>query len=458
MHVMDDQNRIALIETKTVSDGVQVLSPIPVVRYQLGNHLGSASLELSDDGNIISYEEFHPYGTTAYHAGGSVVEGSVKRYRYTGMERDEESGLAYHGARYLAVWLGRWLNTDPIGISDGSNIYRYVGNNPERLVDSTGLARYCTAENPSGLDIFEKDTPTPSTPETSDNTNNQKGADAIAKGGILEPLSYLPLNQAVGMFVSHVASEAWDWASSEYIVPGKVPLIPRSLVKKIENSLENLSNDPTLQGELAVFADLAVIIEAPMTSTAPFKIPKVKGTPGAPNIPKVKGTPDALKTTIGGIPDDKIPAKSLVDRANELQEKIGSRRSTTVVTRTLVDNDSTVDLVTNSNKGRLAPKIRNDLEGSEIEVYNRTSKARPRKWPHDKPVPSEFRYHADTGGVTAAQELIEQLGEGTIVAAGISRDACNICGLVLREAGLVPVDPDSLDYWVRPGFEHLLLP
>jgi hypothetical protein len=37
-----------------------------------------------------------------------------KRYRYTGKERDEESGLYYHGARYYAPWLGRWTAIDPL--------------------------------------------------------------------------------------------------------------------------------------------------------------------------------------------------------------------------------------------------------------------------------------------------------------------------------------------------------
>ena len=65
------------------------------------NHLGSASVELDEDGALISYEEYHPYGTTAFQAGRSAAEVSLKRYRYTGKERDEETGLNYHGARYL---------------------------------------------------------------------------------------------------------------------------------------------------------------------------------------------------------------------------------------------------------------------------------------------------------------------------------------------------------------------
>ena len=40
-----------------------------LIRYQLGNHLGSASVELDDSGALISYEEYHPYGTTAFQAG-----------------------------------------------------------------------------------------------------------------------------------------------------------------------------------------------------------------------------------------------------------------------------------------------------------------------------------------------------------------------------------------------------
>ena len=79
-----------------------------LIRYQFGNHLGSASLELDDQAQIISYEEYYPYGSTSYQAVRSQTEVSLKRYRYTGKERDEESGFNYQRARYYAPWLGRW--------------------------------------------------------------------------------------------------------------------------------------------------------------------------------------------------------------------------------------------------------------------------------------------------------------------------------------------------------------
>ena len=71
LHIMDDKQRIALVETRTQGDDG---SPAQLIRYQFGNHLGSASLELDDQGQIISYEEYFPYGSTSYQAGRSQTE------------------------------------------------------------------------------------------------------------------------------------------------------------------------------------------------------------------------------------------------------------------------------------------------------------------------------------------------------------------------------------------------
>ncbi|MCP3939271.1 MAG: toxin, partial [Actinomycetia bacterium] len=101
LHVMDDQSRVCIIETLTV-DPVAPVLPATVMRFQLGNHLGSALLELDEAAGIISYEEYHPFGSTAWHAHDSTITARKKRYRYTGKERDEWTGLSYHGARYYA--------------------------------------------------------------------------------------------------------------------------------------------------------------------------------------------------------------------------------------------------------------------------------------------------------------------------------------------------------------------
>lgn len=138
LHVLDDKQRIALVETQTIQNGNAVNGPVPLQRHQLGNHLGSSSVELDKDGALIAYEEYHPYGTTSFQAGRSAAEVSLKRYRYTGKERDEESGLSYHGSRYCATWLGRWTACDPAGFVDGSNVYAYVRNRPLVFTDPSG--------------------------------------------------------------------------------------------------------------------------------------------------------------------------------------------------------------------------------------------------------------------------------------------------------------------------------
>ncbi|NYT10461.1 MAG: hypothetical protein GKC09_11120, partial [Methanosarcinales archaeon] len=134
LHIMDDKQRIALVETRTKGDDP---APEELIRYQLGNHLGSASLEVDDKSQIISYEEYHPYGSTSYQAVKSQTE-TPKRYRYTGKERDEGSGLYYHGGRYYASWLSRWTAPDPLSLEGGLNLYSYVECRPTIAADPTG--------------------------------------------------------------------------------------------------------------------------------------------------------------------------------------------------------------------------------------------------------------------------------------------------------------------------------
>ena len=69
--------------------------------------------------------------------------------RYTGKERDAESGNDYFGARYYASNVGRWLSPDwsasedPVPYANLSNpqslnLYAYIQNNPLYAVDSDG--------------------------------------------------------------------------------------------------------------------------------------------------------------------------------------------------------------------------------------------------------------------------------------------------------------------------------
>lgn len=137
VHISDDAGRIAMLETRTKGTDD---SPAQLPRYCYSNHLGSAALELDDHANVISYEEYHPYGTTSYQAMNATINAVAKRYRFTGKERDDESGLYYHGARYYIPWLCRWTANDPLENKyAGTSPYNYGFNNPVKFNDPNGM-------------------------------------------------------------------------------------------------------------------------------------------------------------------------------------------------------------------------------------------------------------------------------------------------------------------------------
>jgi len=112
------------------------------LRYYLGDNIGSTSLLINADGSIYSEDDYYPYGKEHCISGAC----SFMEFKYTGKERDSESGLDYFGARYFASSMGRWVSTDPKGISlrhllnpQKLNKYTYVLNNPLTLVDPNGM-------------------------------------------------------------------------------------------------------------------------------------------------------------------------------------------------------------------------------------------------------------------------------------------------------------------------------
>ncbi|HFT1740737.1 TPA: RHS repeat-associated core domain-containing protein, partial [Vibrio vulnificus] len=126
------------------------------LRYSVDNHLGSGALELNQEADILTQEEYYPFGGTAVWSAKSQTEAKYKTIRYSGKERDT-TGLYYYGYRYYAPWLCRWLNPDPAGTVDGLNLFRMVGNNPVTLQDADGrmISRkvgWSSAHIPRGLD------------------------------------------------------------------------------------------------------------------------------------------------------------------------------------------------------------------------------------------------------------------------------------------------------------------
>jgi RHS repeat-associated protein len=128
VHVSGDTQRIALVRIGPMHPG----DGGTAVQVHLGDHLGSSNVVVDSTGALVNREELTPYGETSF---GSYVR---KRYRFTGKERDGESGLSYHAARYYAVSLARWVNCDPLGMAGGVNLFRYASNRPLILRDPGG--------------------------------------------------------------------------------------------------------------------------------------------------------------------------------------------------------------------------------------------------------------------------------------------------------------------------------
>ena len=79
LHVMDGQRRISMVETLTV-DSSALINPeghTPRIRNQLEDHLGTAALETDEAGAVINYEEYHPYGSTAWYADDGPLDWST---------------------------------------------------------------------------------------------------------------------------------------------------------------------------------------------------------------------------------------------------------------------------------------------------------------------------------------------------------------------------------------------
>ncbi|HEN3646127.1 TPA: RHS repeat-associated core domain-containing protein, partial [Yersinia enterocolitica] len=95
---------------------------------------------LDNNGDIISQEEYYPFGGTALFSARNTLEAKYKTVRYSGKERDA-TGLYYYGFRYYIPWLGRWLSADPAGTIDGLNLFCMVDNNPVTFHDSDGLRK-----------------------------------------------------------------------------------------------------------------------------------------------------------------------------------------------------------------------------------------------------------------------------------------------------------------------------
>jgi RHS repeat-associated protein len=127
------------------------------VYYYFGDHLGTATT-LSNASGVLCYDaDFLPFGYEK-----TYTASCPQNYKFTGLERDGETGLDHTLNRKYDSSLGRWLTPDPKAgdaLNPQSwNRYAYVLNNPATLTDPAGPdpdASFCASvETDTGEETY----------------------------------------------------------------------------------------------------------------------------------------------------------------------------------------------------------------------------------------------------------------------------------------------------------------
>ncbi len=149
--------------------------------YYHHDRLGSVTEVTNLIGDVVQRYVYDSFGNTSIYNkdGTAITESSTDYlktpYTFTGRERDPETGLHYHRARYYNPTAGRWISSDPTEFDSGdSNFYRYAGNNSLNYTDPDGKNPFLIGGIIAGIGIIFNPTPT-DTPGA--------GVDEIIEGG-----------------------------------------------------------------------------------------------------------------------------------------------------------------------------------------------------------------------------------------------------------------------------------
>ncbi|WP_397449629.1 RHS repeat domain-containing protein [Pseudomonas sp. NA-150] len=276
------------------------------LRFGLNDHLNSSSLEVDDQGKLLSHEGYYPYGGTAWWAAKSALQAKYKTIRYSGKERDA-SGLYYYGFRYYAPWLQRWINPDPAGDADGLNLYKMVNNSPLTLVDPNGLmfaraaAKVVGGAGIAGYQVYKSKNQiqdaSVSTPSSRDNTGLKTPGETQANKWLEKSQQHVlkPEDKIIGSFSGRLAT-AFNLAQGQ--LPG---------AKAIAKGAE-------LTAEAAQFATHSEVSEINKTSLAKSAVVDTYNNLG--NV--VTATKKALHTTA-------VAATVPTQKQNEIQDELRRR-------------------------------------------------------------------------------------------------------------------------------------
>lgn len=126
-YIYADGRPIAVLHPDTTPTANQV-------NYILTDRMGTPQLASNSSGSTVWATTFQPFGTT-----GTVSASITQNLRFPGQYSDVETGFSYNLNRDYMPNLGRYLGSDPIGISGGIDPFTYVDGRPLNAIDPIGL-------------------------------------------------------------------------------------------------------------------------------------------------------------------------------------------------------------------------------------------------------------------------------------------------------------------------------
>ena len=110
------------------------------------DHLNAPRAIMNPKGVIVWRWEGDPFGSTLPNQDADG-DGTKFKYniRFPGQYSDKETGLHYNNARFYSAATGRYIESDPLGLTGGANTYIYAYNDPEKYSDFFGLTAECPA-------------------------------------------------------------------------------------------------------------------------------------------------------------------------------------------------------------------------------------------------------------------------------------------------------------------------
>lgn len=163
--------------TQTASIAITIPA---LVFYIHPDHLGTPRVitKATDNTKVWEWKNDDPFGNNEANEDPNSTGTSFEfNQRFPGQYRDKETGTNYNYFRDYDPSLGRYVQSDPIGLLGGINTYGYVMGNPLWYFDSFGLAKSKPTICPKGTDCIEPPfDPTKDGPKPSPQPSGKKGA------------------------------------------------------------------------------------------------------------------------------------------------------------------------------------------------------------------------------------------------------------------------------------------